>query len=166
MNVESVIDVLPQKQILKIIKVVFQRHSSPLHNDLVNLFIIINYLTKHVPHLQIVTFTWSGTNALMSLKTSTCVLFKPDKTFHSFGYEAEDHYGELVSDKTGEHKEWYYFRRFKMQLFDTKVCIVEKSTKFIRAMYGVNISQLITCIRFASVCNHVSEFNVRNKCLS
>ena len=29
------------------------------------------------------------------------------------------------------------------------------------ASYGVYISQLI---RFASVCNHVTDFNVRNKC--
>ena len=57
----------------------------------------------------------------MSLKTSTCVLFKPDKTFNSFGYDAEEDYAELASRETGEHKKWYYFRRFKMQLFDKKV---------------------------------------------
>ena len=32
-----------------------------------------------------------------------------------------------------------------------------------RATYGVYISQLI---RFARVCNHVSDFNARNKCLT
>ena len=32
-----------------------------------------------------------------------------------------------------------------------------------RASYGVYISQLI---RFARVCNHVSDFNARNKCLT
>ena len=32
-----------------------------------------------------------------------------------------------------------------------------------RASYGVYISQLI---RFARVCNHVVDFNVRNKCLT
>ena len=31
-----------------------------------------------------------------------------------------------------------------------------------RASYGVYISQLI---RFAKVCNHVKDFNARNKCL-
>ena len=31
--------------------------------------------------------------------------------------------------------------------------------------YGVYISQL-TCIRFARVCNHVTDFNARNKCLT
>ena len=74
---------------------------------------------------QIATFAWPGARALMSLKTSTCVLFKPDKTFHSFGYEAEDHYGELAAEETGEHKTWYYFRRFKMQLFDKRVGVVQ-----------------------------------------
>ena len=32
-----------------------------------------------------------------------------------------------------------------------------------RASYGVYISQLI---RFARVCNHVTDFNARNKCLT
>ena len=32
-----------------------------------------------------------------------------------------------------------------------------------RASYGVYISQLI---RFARVCNHVADFNARNKCLN
>ena len=32
-----------------------------------------------------------------------------------------------------------------------------------RASYGVNIMQLF---RFASVCNHVADFNARNKCLT
>ena len=32
-----------------------------------------------------------------------------------------------------------------------------------RASYGVYISQLI---RFARVCNHVADFNARNKCLT
>ena len=32
-----------------------------------------------------------------------------------------------------------------------------------RASYGVYISQLI---RFARVCNHVADFNSRNKCLT
>ena len=32
-----------------------------------------------------------------------------------------------------------------------------------RASYGVHISQLI---RFARVCNHVTDFNARNKCLT
>ena len=59
----------------------------------------------------------------MSLKTSTCILFDPDQNFASFGYEAEDQYSELAGDGDDEHKDWYYFRRFKMQLFDNKVCI-------------------------------------------
>ena len=38
-----------------------------------------------------------------------------------------------------------------------------KNSFFRRASYGVYISQLI---RFARVCNHVTEFNARNKCLT
>ncbi|KAJ8297926.1 hypothetical protein KUTeg_024457 [Tegillarca granosa] len=60
--------------------------------------------------------TWiAGHKNLFSLKTPTCVLLNPDKSFHSFGYEAEEKYSELAIDE--EHEEWYYFRRFKMQLY-------------------------------------------------
>ena len=67
----------------------------------------------------------------MSLKTSTCVLLKPDKTFHSFGYDAEQQYAYVASSDTGEHKEWYYFRHFKMQLFDKKVEVKQTYPYFI-----------------------------------
>jgi hypothetical protein len=62
--------------------------------------------------------TWTaGVNTPgVSLKTSSTILLKPDKTFDSFGYEAEDRYAELAMDD--EHKDYYYFRRFKMLLFD------------------------------------------------
>ncbi|KAK3600519.1 hypothetical protein CHS0354_028719 [Potamilus streckersoni] len=51
----------------------------------------------------------------MSLKTPTCILFSPDQQFHSFGYEAEEKYSDLLMD--GEHETWYYFQRFKMMLY-------------------------------------------------
>ncbi|KAL3880082.1 hypothetical protein ACJMK2_032351 [Sinanodonta woodiana] len=52
----------------------------------------------------------------MSLKTPTCILFSPDERFHSFGYEAEEKYSDLLMD--GEYQAWYYFRRFKMILYN------------------------------------------------
>lgn len=57
----------------------------------------------------------AGSRSLMSLKTPTTLLLKPDKTFHAFGYEAEDAYSQLADDE--EHTGYYYFRRFKMMLF-------------------------------------------------
>ncbi|KAK3594170.1 hypothetical protein CHS0354_016901 [Potamilus streckersoni] len=39
-----------------------------------------------------------------------------EKTLEAFGYAAEDKYVKLA--KEGEHKKWYYFRRFKMLLMD------------------------------------------------
>ena len=56
---------------------------------------------------------WTGEH--LSLKTPTCVLVRPDGTFDSFGYEAEDKYYQLAEDK--EHTDWYFFKRFKMMLF-------------------------------------------------
>uniref|UniRef100_A0A8W8LC30 Heat shock 70 kDa protein 12A n=1 Tax=Magallana gigas TaxID=29159 RepID=A0A8W8LC30_MAGGI len=67
--------------------------------------------------LKVCSNNWAaGSRSLVSLKTPTCVLFDKDKVFDSFGYEAEDKYSELAEEE--EHQEWYFFRRFKMSLFN------------------------------------------------
>ena len=59
--------------------------------------------------------TWnSGT--FITEKTPTCILLKPDGTFDSFGYEAEDRYGDLSNKK--QHSQYFFFRHFKMKLFE------------------------------------------------
>ncbi|KAL3857338.1 hypothetical protein ACJMK2_012015 [Sinanodonta woodiana] len=59
---------------------------------------------------------WIGGEHL-SPKAPTSVLIRPDgTTLEAFGYEAEDRYARLVEE--GQHKLWYYFKRFKMKLFD------------------------------------------------
>lgn len=69
--------------------------------------------------LKVCSNNWAaGSRSLVSLKTPTCVLFDKDKVFDSFGYEAEDKYSELAEEE--EHQEWYFFRRFKMSLFNKK----------------------------------------------
>ncbi|XP_069128996.1 heat shock 70 kDa protein 12A-like [Argopecten irradians] len=55
---------------------------------------------------------------LQSLTTSTCVLFNPDNTFSEFGFQAEDKYFDLAEEEN--EKEWYFLRRFKMELYKTK----------------------------------------------
>ncbi|XP_045203146.2 heat shock 70 kDa protein 12A-like [Mercenaria mercenaria] len=65
--------------------------------------------------LKVCANTWGAGN-LMSLKTSTCVLFDRNKKFHSFGFEAEDNYSDFALDE--KHQDFYFFRRFKMKLFD------------------------------------------------
>lgn len=73
--------------------------------------------------LKISLNTWTaGSGGVMSLKTSTCVLFDPKGEFHSFGYDAEDKYSDLALDNI--HHDWYYFRRFKMTLYKRKVCLL------------------------------------------
>ena len=61
----------------------------------------------------------AGSERLASLKTPTCLLLKPDGTFHSFGFEAENKYSLLSED--GKHHGWRFFRRFKMMLHNNKV---------------------------------------------
>lgn len=61
---------------------------------------------------------YTGTN--ISSKSPTAVLIKPDgETFDAFGYEAENKYAELC--RVGEHRDWYFFNRFKMMLHDNPV---------------------------------------------
>lgn len=56
------------------------------------------------------------TSSMMYNKTSTCILFTKEKKFSKFGFDAEAKYLDLILDK--EQKDWYFFRRFKMSLYD------------------------------------------------
>ncbi|XP_052081987.1 heat shock 70 kDa protein 12A-like isoform X7 [Mytilus californianus] len=60
----------------------------------------------------------AGGRQLLSLKTPTCLLLNPDKQFDAFGYEAENKYSDLVMDD--EHSDYFFFRRFKMNLHNKK----------------------------------------------
>lgn len=72
--------------------------------------------------LKITTNNWEYKQTgspFVSSKAPTCALFTPDKDFHSFGFEAEDHYTKLAIK--GQHNDWFFFKRFKMLLYDNKV---------------------------------------------
>ncbi|XP_061183230.1 heat shock 70 kDa protein 12B-like [Saccostrea echinata] len=53
---------------------------------------------------------------LISFKTPTTVLLDNDGNFVEFGFDAETRYAELAEEE--EHQEYFYFRRFKMLLYD------------------------------------------------
>ncbi|XP_062594009.1 heat shock 70 kDa protein 12B-like [Saccostrea cucullata] len=61
---------------------------------------------------KIKTSDWSNWNP-MSHKAPTALLLNPDRTFNSFGYEAEKNYIDLL--ESGD-KDYYFFQRFKMIL--------------------------------------------------
>ncbi|CAG2193276.1 unnamed protein product [Mytilus edulis] len=61
--------------------------------------------------------TWQRDGGL-SHKAPTSVLFRPNKTFHSFGFEAEKYYHE--NSDNNDFKEWYFFKHFKMKLYTNK----------------------------------------------
>ncbi|KAJ8297693.1 hypothetical protein KUTeg_024224, partial [Tegillarca granosa] len=52
--------------------------------------------------------------SLLSLKTPSCLLLKKDKSFGSFGFEADEKYFDLAEEE--EHHHWHYFKQFKMLL--------------------------------------------------
>ncbi|VDI82383.1 Hypothetical predicted protein [Mytilus galloprovincialis] len=67
--------------------------------------------------LQINTFQLDHKN-VSSFKTPTVLLLTPEGKFHSFGATAESHYVTLARKE--EANEWYYFNRFKMELYKNK----------------------------------------------
>lgn len=66
--------------------------------------------------------SWSKN--LISLKTPTVILLDQDQKFHSFGFEAEEKYSELLEDEEADG--WGFFRRFKMALYDNPVSLIHK----------------------------------------
>ena len=49
-------------------------------------------------------------------------LFDKSKKFVAFGFEAEDMYSDLTLDQL--EGDWYYFRRFKMLLYNSQVSVI------------------------------------------
>ncbi|XP_069130988.1 heat shock 70 kDa protein 12A-like [Argopecten irradians] len=58
-----------------------------------------------------------GKNRYIHPKAPTCVLLKPDKSFHSFGLEAACQYTDLCEEN--EQDDWYFFQNFKTTLCNT-----------------------------------------------
>ncbi|XP_065925054.1 heat shock 70 kDa protein 12A [Magallana gigas] len=74
-----------------------------------------DFIKDKTDHLnKIYTNNWNCGD-LMSEKTPTTLLLDKNKKFVSFGYDAENDYSRKTEE---ERKEHYYFRRFKMALYD------------------------------------------------
>ncbi|XP_052254956.1 heat shock 70 kDa protein 12A-like [Dreissena polymorpha] len=93
---------------------------------------------------------WNSSDQMISLKTPTCILIKPDgKTVDTFGYDAENRYTQLAADEI--HKDWYFFRRFKMKLYDAQESIAQSTMlkdetgKELKALTVFSLS--IKCLR-------------------
>ena len=59
---------------------------------------------------------WKDLADLVSDKTPTSMLLDKQHQFVAFGYEAERKYLDLVKD--GNAKDFFYFKSFKMPLYD------------------------------------------------
>lgn len=73
------------------------------------------------PPKVFVNENWTAGGQGFSRKTPTCLLLSPKKEFCAFGYEAEDEYNTLSAKK--DHKDYYFFRRFKMKLHAEEVSL-------------------------------------------
>lgn len=61
---------------------------------------------------------WGTDQGYSMLKTPTSLLLNPDKSFNSFGFEAQDRFAELEDEQA---QEFYYFQYFKMMLHNSEV---------------------------------------------
>lgn len=62
------------------------------------------------------TFSWAaGSGGLISLKTSSCILFDKNGISDRCGFEAETKYADLALEN--KHGDWLFFERFKMNLY-------------------------------------------------
>ena len=69
---------------------------------------------------------WENELGYRTSKTPTCLLLKPDLSFHSFGYKAVEKYANLSS--LLEEKEYWFFQNFKMCLHKSEVGIIISTT--------------------------------------
>ncbi|XP_062582367.1 heat shock 70 kDa protein 12A-like [Saccostrea cucullata] len=74
---------------------------------------------------------WEG-GQLTSYKTPTSLLLNPDKSFNSFGFEAEKIYSDVATDGEDDEgytcKDYYFFQRFKMILKTTLTKRIHRET--------------------------------------
>jgi len=91
---------------------------------------------------------WGADQGLSTLKTPTCLLLNPDKSFNSFGYEAQDRYAELEEE---EAREYYYFENFKMILHNNQVSVTKQqafSLFFVNTLKSQASNACIVCSYF------------------
>ncbi|XP_056008676.1 heat shock 70 kDa protein 12B-like isoform X2 [Ostrea edulis] len=75
--------------------------------------------------LKVYSPIWnSGHN--ISQKTATFILYDADDNFHSFGYEAENTYLELLEHSEEEALNWRAFYNFKMKLYEHEIDDLEE----------------------------------------
>ncbi|VDH91300.1 Hypothetical predicted protein [Mytilus galloprovincialis] len=95
--------------------------------------------------VKIETIALDETNVI-SYKTPTVLLLTPEGQFHSFGAKAEEEYVNLA--EKDEATKWYYFNRFKMQLYKAKEL---KSDMVIKEMGGKTMKAMMVfafCIEY------------------
>lgn len=62
---------------------------------------------------------WGRGQGFSFYKTPTCVLLSPDGNFNKFGHAAVEAYAKNLAK--GDNKDFIYFERFKLVLYNTKV---------------------------------------------
>ena len=100
----------------------------------------------------------AGGRCLISHKAPTTVLLNPKKEFHSFGYDAENKFSELSLDC--EHNDWYYFRRFKMELYKQKVSIIIYLYYFVFNYVDMN-KHVLVCVKNYNIQMHIKLYIYR-----
>ena len=91
---------------------------------------------------------WGIEQSCRTLKTPTCLLLKPDKSFDSFGYEAVEKYANEI--EVEEQKNYYFFERFKMKLHVDEVTS-PKLLSFVHDCANYNMSEVSNLESYSSL---------------
>ncbi|XP_052076196.1 heat shock 70 kDa protein 12A-like isoform X2 [Mytilus californianus] len=62
-------------------------------------------------------------NGVVSFKTSTAILFRPDKSIHSIGYEAEEYVSRNQNES--DSAKWFFFKNFMVEFYKLKDTAIE-----------------------------------------
>ncbi|KAJ7370016.1 hypothetical protein OS493_034748 [Desmophyllum pertusum] len=89
---------------------------------------------------------WVNELGHQTSKTPTCLLLKPDLSFDSFGYEAEERYAYLRSVYEGQ-AEFLFFQHFKIALYKDKILDLESTLEASNGKTVRAITVFAHCIR-------------------
>lgn len=85
------------------------------------------YSSRHdfqIDPMKVTMKTWVDPTSSMIYKKTSTYLFTKEKKISKFGFDAEAKYLDLLLDDdttNDKAKDWYFFRRFKMALYELQV---------------------------------------------
>ena len=89
---------------------------------------------------------WGRGQGFSFYKTPTCVLLNPDGSFSKFGHAAVETYTKHLAK--GNNKDFIYFERFKLVLYNTKVSSLSRNSCYLYLARVCTCLKILYCFTF------------------